>query len=88
MTEDNSDPDPSTLAVDAALRNALRHLGEAGRLMVTGSERTAQVVGRQFDTAYQAIETLLELRAGDLARRTAKLPRLTPPAQAADPNQP
>ena len=62
------------LAVDAALRRALEELAEASRLMTTtGGERAARVIGWQLDTACQAIETLMELRAGDHARRAANL---------------
>lgn len=61
------------LAVDKALRQAYESLVTAACLVATSNgERAARVIGAQFDTALSTVETLLELRAGDLARTAAR----------------
>lgn len=73
MTTTNSTT-PLDLAADQALRRARAALEGAAYLMTTANgERAARVIGRQFDAAIDAVDTLLELRAGDRARSAAKL---------------
>lgn len=61
------------LMVDKQLRQARASLATAERLIATtNGKRAAHVIGAQFDTAITAVDTLLELRAGDLARTAAR----------------
>jgi hypothetical protein len=61
------------LVVDKALRQAHESLITAARLAATSNgERASRVIGAQFDAAFLAVETLLELRAGDRARTAAR----------------
>ncbi|MEV0344056.1 hypothetical protein AB0H49_34105 [Nocardia sp. NPDC050713] len=61
------------LMVDRALRQALESLTTAARLATTSSsERASRVMGEQFDRAFMAVETLIELRAGENARTAAR----------------
>lgn len=56
-------------AVNKALRQAHDSLSTVARLLVTShGERSARVYGAQLDQALTAVDTLLELRAGDAAR--------------------
>ena len=69
---DNSTP-KQELVVDRELRRAYQSLVAAARLATTSSgERAARVIGMQFDAAFAAVETLIELRAGDNARTAAR----------------
>lgn len=57
------------LTVDRALRQAYESLCTAASLNVTAhGARSARVMGTAFDEAFIAIETLIELRAGNAAR--------------------
>jgi ribosomal protein L37AE/L43A len=61
------------LVVDRALRQALESLTTAARLATTSSgDRAERVMGEQFDRAFMAVETLIELRAGENARTAAR----------------
>lgn len=69
---ENTTPEQE-LVVDRELRRAYASLVAAARLITTtNGERPARVIGMQFDAAFAAVETLLELRAGDLARTAAR----------------
>ena len=60
------------LVVDRELRNAYSSLRAAERLATTAhGEVSARVMGHQFDAAFAAIETLIELRAGNNSRTAA-----------------
>lgn len=72
MTTDNTAPEQE-LTADRALRQALESLTTAARLATTTSgERASRVMGEQFDRAFMAVETLIELRAGENARTAAR----------------
>ncbi len=68
-----AEPHATELAVDAALRRAHQALGDAAYLITTANgEAVARVYGWLFDNAFQAVETLLVVRAGDNARTAAR----------------
>ncbi|WP_433734891.1 hypothetical protein ACQP0C_41775 (plasmid) [Nocardia sp. CA-129566] len=72
MTTENTAPEQE-LRVDKALRQAYESLTTAATLATTSNgERASRVIGAQFDAAFAAVETLLELRAGDRACTTAR----------------
>ncbi|MGV9336508.1 hypothetical protein [Nocardia sp. NPDC003726] len=61
------------LLVDRALRQAHESLAAAARLAATSNgEQASRVMSAQFDAAFLAVETLLELRAVDHARTAAR----------------
>jgi hypothetical protein len=61
------------LVVDKALRQAYESLRTAAHLATTSNgERASRVIGMHFDAAFLAVETLIELRAGDRARTAAR----------------
>lgn len=74
MTETHENGTAATeLAVDKALRQAHESLSAAARLTTTSSgEHMARVIGAQYDAAFLAVETLIELRKGDRARTAAR----------------
>ena len=68
-----AEPEPTELAVEVALRRAHRALGDAAYLITTANgQDVARVYGWLFDNAFQAVETLLVVRAGDRARTAAR----------------
>ncbi|NQE72675.1 MULTISPECIES: hypothetical protein [Nocardia] len=72
------------LVVDKALRQAYESLAAAARLITTSNgERASRVIGQQLDAAFTAVETLIELRAGDHARTAARFGVTGPKAPAA-----
>ncbi len=74
MTETTeTDTTAQELVVDRELRKAYSSLTAAARIAATANgERASRVIGMQFDAALAAVETLIELRAGDLARTAAR----------------
>lgn len=73
MTNTADIPQDSTDASGRLLRQAYNSLVSANRVTAThNGERTARVIEQQFDTALQAVEALIVLRAGDQARTAAR----------------
>ncbi|MEV0361007.1 hypothetical protein AB0H71_33600 [Nocardia sp. NPDC050697] len=64
--ERENDPAATGTVVDRELARAYDSLRAAADLAVTANgERAARVMGAHYDTAIAAVETLLELRAGE-----------------------